>query len=169
MTRTRIAFVCSGNICRSPLAEGVFTRLVRDAGLEPDFDVESFGTGPWHVGESADPRAQQIARAHGLVLGQADVDEAGAGHFGAGDFGRLDLVIALDGEVATALRRLAPSSADRAKVRLLREFDPQTADAYDLDVPDPYYAGPDGFELAFQMIERSARRLLATLRPPLRA
>ena len=163
MTRTRLAFVCSGNICRSPLAEGVFARLVRDAGLEPDFDVESFGTGPWHVGEAADPRAQQTARAHGLVLDSVAQQITGA------DFARLDLVVALDGEVATALRRLAPTPADRAKVRLLREFDSQTADAYDLDVPDPYYAGPDGFELAYQMIDRSARRLLETLRPPLRA
>ncbi|MCC7359458.1 MAG: low molecular weight phosphotyrosine protein phosphatase [Anaerolineales bacterium] len=163
MTLTCIAFVCSGNICRSPLAEAVFAHLVREAGHETEFDVESFGTGPWHVGEGADPRAQRTARAHGLLLSGT------AQQITSGDFARLDLAVALDTKVAAALRQLAPTPADRAKVRLLREFDPGAVNKYDLDVPDPYYSGPDGFELAYQMIERSARRLLEALGRPLRA
>ena len=158
MTLTRISFVCSGNICRSPIAESVFVRLVQAAGLENAFEVESAGVGPWHVGEAPDPRASQTARAHGIAL------DTVAQQIRARDFGRLDYVIALDAEVASTLRRLAPSPVDRAKVRLLREFDPQPPANGDLDVPDPYYAGPDGFETAYQMIERSARRLLDTLR-----
>jgi len=141
------------------MAESVFVRLVSEAGLDGAFEVESAGVGPWHVGEAPDPRASQTARAHGIAL------DTVAQQIQARDFGRLDHIIALDGEVASALRRLAPSPADQAKVRLLREFDPQAGAARDLDVPDPYYAGPDGFEIAYQMIERSARRLLETLRP----
>src|SRR5690349_13145003 len=159
MSRTRVAFVCSGNICRSPMAEGVFVRLVSEAGLDADFDVESAGVGPWHVGEAPDPRAAQTARAHGVAL------DTVAQQIQARDFGRFDWLLALDGDVANTLRRMAPTPADRAKVRLLREFDPQTANPYDLDVPDPYYSGPDGFETAYEMIERSARRLLDTLKP----
>ncbi len=140
------------------MAESVFVSLVSAAGLDAEFEVESAGVGPWHVGEAPDPRASQTARAHGIALHSV------AQQMQARDFGRLDHVIALDGEVATALRRLAPSPADQAKVQLLREFDPLTPGTPDLDVPDPYYAGPDGFEIAYQMIERSARHLLETLR-----
>lgn len=140
------------------MAEGVFARLVQEAGLAHAFEIESAGVGPWHVGEAPDPRARQTARAHGLALASV------AQQIQAADFARLDHVIALDAEVAAALRRLAPSAADRAKVRLLREFDPHLPANGSLDVPDPYYAGPDGFELAYQMIERSSRGLLETLR-----
>jgi protein-tyrosine phosphatase len=160
MTLIRLSFVCSGNICRSPMAEGVFARLVQEAGLAGAFEIESAGVGPWHVGEAADPRARQTARDHGIALTSV------AQQIQPGDFARLDFVIALDNTVAAALRRLAPTPADRAKVRLLREFDPQAVGDHDLDVPDPYYAGPNGFEVAYQMIERSARRLLETVRTP---
>lgn len=140
------------------MAEGIFARLVHEAGLAQAFEIESAGVGPWHVGEAPDPRARQTARAHGLAL------DSVAQQIQSTDFSRLDHVIALDGQVAAQLRRLAPTATDRAKVRLLREFDPQLPSQGDLDVPDPYYAGPDGFELAYQMIERSAQRLLETLR-----
>jgi protein-tyrosine phosphatase len=162
----RLSFVCLGNICRSPLAEGVFRRLVDNAGLGAAYEIESAGVGPWHVGEAPDPRSQHIARAHGLSL------DSIAQQITARDFARLDLILALDGEVADSLHRLAPTAADRAKVRLLREFDPQANPhngRANLDVPDPYYGGPDGFEAAFQMIERSARGLLAHLQGQPRA
>jgi protein-tyrosine phosphatase len=161
MSMMRISFVCLGNICRSPMAEGVFRHLVQQAGLEDAFEIESAGVGPWHIGESPDTRAQQTARAHGIEL------DCVAQQFTPRDFARLDHVIALDGEVAAQLRRLAPTPADRAKVRLLREFDPETprGSRASLDVPDPYYGGRDGFETAYQMIERSARGLLAELHP----
>jgi protein-tyrosine phosphatase len=162
MSKIRISFVCLGNICRSPMAEGVFRHLVEQAGLEGAFEIESAGVGPWHVGEAPDARAQQTARGHGIVL------DSIAQQITQRDFGRLDYLIALDGDVAAQLRRLAPTPVDRAKVRLLREFDPQAQQSrHDgLDVPDPYYGGADGFEAAYQMIERSARRLLAEIRLP---
>lgn len=166
MSKINISFVCLGNICRSPMAEGIFQHLVEQASLANQFQVESAGVGGWHAGEPADPRAQATARAHGLRLTRR------ARQFQPADFARLDAIIALDTDVAEALRRLAPTRADQSKVRLLREYDPlrpstaavapRTAD---LDVPDPYYGGPDGFEDAFQMIERSSRRLLDSLTP----
>jgi len=166
MSPINISFVCLGNICRSPLAEGVFHHLVKQAGLADQFHIESAGVGGWHVGELADPRARDTARAHGLTL------TSRAQQFRPADFGRLDAIIALDSDVADALRRMAPTAADRAKVHLLREYDPAivagsgaSRRAADLDVPDPYYGGPEGFEDAYQMIERSSRRLLASLTP----
>jgi protein-tyrosine phosphatase len=166
MATFNISFVCLGNICRSPMAEGVFKHLVEQAGLAGRFHIESAGIGGWHAGEPADRRAQATARAHGLNLTNR------AQQFRADDFARLDAVLALDTDVAEALRRLAPTPADRAKVRLLREHDPSLAvgsgaarRGTDLDVPDPYNGGPEGFEDAYQMIERSSRRLLQSLSP----
>jgi len=160
----RISFVCLGNICRSPMAEGVFQSLVEQAQLADQFQIESAGIGGWHAGESADARAQATAQSHGIHL------TSRARQFQRADFARLEAVMALDSEVADALRRLAPTAADRAKVRLLREYDPlrptgAAAHSADLDVPDPYYGGPEGFEDAFQMIERSSRQLLQQLAP----
>ena len=136
----------------------------KQAGIAATLHVESFGVGPWHVGEAPDPRAQQTALRHGLRLtGRAQ-------QFKARDFERFDQVWALDTEVADALRRLAPNAAARQKVRLLRELDPQraarTARRYEdpLDVPDPYYGGPEGFEEVYTILERSSRALIETLR-----
>jgi len=160
----RISFVCLGNICRSPMAEGVFKSLVEQARLTGQFHIESAGIGGWHAGESADARAQATAQSHGIHL------TSRARQFQRADFARLEAVMALDSDVADALRRLAPTAADRAKVHLLREYDPLlrkdvTASSVDMDVPDPYYGGPEGFEDAFQMIERSSRQLLQQLAP----
>jgi protein-tyrosine phosphatase len=166
MTVTRVSFVCSGNICRSPLAEGIFKHQVQQAGLSEQLHIESFGIGPWHVGESPDRRAQLTAQRHGLRL------TSRAQQWQPRDFARFDHVLALDADVADYLRRLAPTEPDRRKVRLLREHDPaldhsrvrEQPAADDLDVPDPYYGGPEGFEDAYQMIERSGARLLESLR-----
>jgi protein-tyrosine phosphatase len=162
--KTRITFVCLGNICRSPLAEGVFKHLVEEAGAEGEFEIESSGVGSWHVGEAADQRAQETARRHGLQLTGV------AQQFSPRDFDRFDVIVALDREVAAHLKRMAPNPGAQRKVRLLRESDPErgpSAERYaseDLDVPDPYYGGPKGFESAYQMIERSSRKLLEELR-----
>ncbi len=153
---THICFVCLGNICRSPLAEGVFKRLAAQAGLDGRFHVESAGMGAWHVGEPPDPRSQSVALAHGVRL------DSTARQFKAGDFARFDRVIALDADIAADLRRLAPGEAERRKIHLLREYDPQARG--DLDVPDPYYGGRADFERVYQMIERSCRGLLEALR-----
>ncbi|MBI4770341.1 MAG: low molecular weight phosphotyrosine protein phosphatase [Chloroflexi bacterium] len=150
-----VCFVCLGNICRSPLAEGVFNHLAEQAGLDGQVIAESAATSDYHVGERPDPRAGAVARQHGIEL------RSRARQFHARDFARYDAVIAMDRANREHLRRIAPTPADRARVRLLRDYDPLASG--EADVPDPYYGGPDGFEKVYQMIERSCRALLEEL------
>ncbi|MEU6550689.1 low molecular weight protein-tyrosine-phosphatase [Streptomyces sp. NPDC046915] len=152
----RVCFVCTGNICRSPMAESVFRARVAEAGLEELIEVDSAGTGGWHEGDGADPRTVSVLDDHGYDSGHT------ARQFQASWFGRLDLVIALDTGHLKALRRLAPTEEDARKVRLLRSYDPAAAD--DLDVPDPYYGGLDGFEECLEMVEAASTGLLAAVR-----
>lgn len=143
----RVLFVCSGNICRSPTAEAVMSRLVAEAGLADEIEVDSAGTGSWHVGEPPDPRAVAAAAARDLnVAGVArQVEQA--------DFDRFDLLLAVDDENLSRLRRSTPpGAADR--VRKLAED----------DVPDPYYGGPDGFDRVLDLLEKHCRALLDELR-----
>ena len=150
----RILFVCLGNICRSPTAEGVMRSLLREAGLEDEVEVDSAGTGDWHLGEPPDVRATAAARARGIVL------EGEARQVSARDFERYDLLLAADRENLRHLRALAPDEQARAKVRLLREFDPDSDGAPDLDVPDPYYGGAVGFEDVLDLVDAACRGLL---------
>ena len=152
MTLKKICFVCMGNICRSPLAEGVFKQLVKQAKLDDRFHIESAAIGAWHVGEAPDPRAQRTAQAHGIRLDRT------AQQFRPDDFARFDAVLALDGEIGADLHRLAPTPQARQKIRLLREYDPLANG--DFDVPDPYYGRPEDFDRAYQMIERACEQLL---------
>ncbi|MFD9187799.1 low molecular weight protein-tyrosine-phosphatase [Streptomyces phaeochromogenes] len=156
----RVCFVCTGNICRSPMAESVFRARVAEAGLEDLVEVDSAGTGGWHEGDGADPRTVSVLEAGGYEGGHA------ARQFHADWFARLDLVIALDAGHLRALRRLAPTEADAEKVRLLRSYDPAvtSASGADLDVPDPYYGGLDGFEECLEMVEAASPGLLAAVR-----
>ncbi|MEU2108202.1 low molecular weight protein-tyrosine-phosphatase [Streptomyces sp. NPDC019507] len=151
-----VCFVCTGNICRSPMAESVFRARVEDAGLDGLVVVDSAGTGGWHEGDGADPRTVDVLREHGYPSGHV------ARQFRPSWFARLDLVIALDEGHLRELRRLAPTAADAAKVRLLRSYDP--AAGADLDVPDPYYGGTDGFEECLNMVESASEGLLAAVR-----
>jgi protein-tyrosine phosphatase len=153
----RVCFVCLGNICRSPTAEAVMRQRVAEAGLSDAIEVESAGTGSWHVGDPPDARAAQEARARGLVM------DGRAQQFRAADFGRFDLVLAMDEENAAYLRRIAPDADAAAKVRLLREFDPHAA-GDDLSVPDPYYGGPEGFSTVFGLVDAACRGLVEHLR-----
>lgn len=154
----RLCFVCLGNICRSPLAEGVFLHLAAAAGRAQQYSVESAGLGGWHVGEPPDPRAQRVAQAHGITL------SGRARRFRRDDFARFDLIVALDQPVLAGLADLAPQPAARAKLRCLRDFD--AAAAGQRDVPDPYDGDERQFELAYQLIEPACRGLLAqTLGP----
>ncbi len=147
---TSVLFVCLGNICRSPLAEGVFAHLARQADL--DVRVDSAGTGSWHVGERPDARALAVARAHGVEL------PGHARQVDAGDMRDFDHVIAMDGANLAHLAALRRSSGGSARLRLLREFDPEARG--DQDVPDPYYGNRRGFEECFQIVKRSCRGLL---------
>ena len=159
MASTRILFVCMGNICRSPTAEAVMRARVREAGLEDEISVDSAGTGSWHAGEPPDPRSVAAGARRGLSVGGA------ARQVRAGDFDTFDLMLACDTDNVRDLRRLAKTEAGRAKVRLLREFDPASAGAPDLDVPDPYFgAGGDGFERVIDLIDAACVGLLAQLR-----
>lgn len=155
-TKTKIVFVCLGNIVRSPLAENMFRHLTRIDGIEDQFSVDSAGVGDWHTGEPPDSRMRRVAQKHGLIY---DGQARQITHRDMQDF---DLIIAMDRENAAYLRRLAGSAEEEAKIHLLREFDSQgTPQA---SVPDPYYGNLDGFEEVYQIIERSCQGLLQSLK-----
>jgi protein-tyrosine phosphatase len=158
--RYRLAVVCLGNICRSPMAEAVLRSLARDAGLASSIVVSSAATGDWHVGERADARTISALAGRGYD---------GAGHrarqFDSSWFGDLDLVIAFDRGQARILRGWAPSEHDRAKVELLLSFDP-AIDA--IDVPDPYYSDAAQFDAVLALIERATIALFRQLEPGIR-
>jgi protein-tyrosine phosphatase len=154
----RVLFVCLGNICRSPTAEGVMRKLVADAGLEDRVEVDSAGTGSWHVGAKPDPRATTAAAKAGFELGGRARQVNGA------DFDRFDLILAMDRFNASELLGMAPGGAGAEKVRLLREFDPASTGEWNLDVPDPYEGGPKGFQHALALIEAACKGLLDELR-----
>jgi len=151
----RLLFVCLGNICRSPTAEGVMRTLVREAGLRERIELDSAGTGAWHVGESPDARATDAAERRGIVL------EGAARKVRPRDFEEFDLILAMDANNLRDLRRMAPDDQAREKVRLLREWDP-TADG-DLDVAHPYYGGPGGFDRVLDLVQASCASLLQQL------
>ncbi|WP_181793926.1 low molecular weight protein-tyrosine-phosphatase [Streptomyces sp. WELS2] len=155
----RVCFVCTGNICRSPMAESVFRARVAEAGLGDLVVVDSAGTDGWHEGEPADPRTVSVLEEHGYG------SEHTARRFLPSWFARLDLVIALDTGHLRALRRLAPTEEDARKIRLLRSYDPSAGP--DLDVPDPYYGGRDGFEECLEMVEAASTGLLAAVQDEL--
>ena len=132
--------------------------LLREEGLEDEIVVDSAGTGAWHAGNPPDRRATAAARARGVVL------EGAARQVRPSDFEDYDLLLVADRENLADLRAIAPDDAARAKVRLLREFDPASDGAPDLDVPDPYFGGPDGFEDVLDLVEAACRGLLAEIR-----
>ena len=152
----RILFVCMGNICRSPTAEGVMRQLLDEEGLADRVHVESAGTGGWHVGEPPDERATLAARQRGITLSGA------AQQVRPADFRDYDLLIAMDRGNLRELLAIAPDEEAAENVRLLREFDP--AASGDLDVPDPYFGGDRGFETVLDMVEAACRGLLDELR-----
>lgn len=158
----RVSFVCLGNICRSPTAEAVMRHLVHAAGLDERIEIDSAGTGGWHVGEPRDRRSSAVGKQRGVPLGGR------ARQFVAVDFARFDYILAMDRQNLVTLLALAPDEASRAKVRLLRSFDRAGPSGSDGpaggDVPDPYYGGPQGFEEVFDICEAACRGLLAHIR-----
>ncbi|MDI5964404.1 low molecular weight protein-tyrosine-phosphatase [Streptantibioticus silvisoli] len=147
-----ICFVCTGNICRSPSAAAVFAHQVQRAGLADRVRVTSAGTGPWHVGEPMDTRSGRALAARGYPTAHTAA-QVGGPHLGA------DLLVALDDWHRAELLDLVD---DPQRVVLLRSFDPAAGD--DLDVPDPYYGGADGFDDVLTMIEAATPGLLAHVR-----
>jgi len=154
--KLRVCFVCSGNICRSPTAEGVFKKLVADAELAHAFHVESAGIGDWHVGDRPDPRTVRAAEARGYRL------ESRAQHWKVRDFERFDYVVAMDRSHAAALRRLGVTPAMKAKISLARDHVPNGPRG--ADVPDPYYGDLEGFEEVVDLCLDACGALLADLR-----
>ena len=152
-----VCFVCAGNICRSPSAEGIFRHLARERGVLDRFDVDSAGTGNWHVGEAPNVRARAAAGARGVVL------QGTARQFQPTDFERFDHVLAMDHENRDHLRRMVVREGDLAKIHLLLEFDP--ASAPDAEVPDPYYGGVADYELVIELCLRACAGLLDRLAP----
>ncbi len=151
---TRILFVCLGNIIRSPLAEHAFRQAVEQGGVSGKYQADSAGTAGWHTGEQPDARMRKTAASHGLSY------DGTARQVSEQDFEDFDLIIAMDSSNYRSLSDLAGNDEARAKIRLMREFDPR---ADGMDVPDPYYGGQDGFEDTFHIVRRSVAGLLDAL------
>jgi protein-tyrosine phosphatase len=156
----KILFVCLGNICRSPTAEAVVRTLAVREAPELELEVDSAGTAGYHVGEPPDPRTRAAAARRGY-----DLTELRARIVEPGDFERFHLILAMDRENLTVLRRRAPQAAQE-RLRLFLEFAPDTEAE---DVPDPYYGGPNGFEEVLDLVEQAARGLIRDLRRRARA
>lgn len=149
----RVLFVCLGNICRSPTAEGVFQQAVVRAGLDDRVTIDSCGVGDWHVEKAPDPRSQAAARQRGIEIGHLR-----ARQLKASDFHEFDYVLGMDRENLAAMRALQPANS-QAQVGLLLDY----AGLPQSDVPDPYYGGDDGFEQVLDLIERASQGLLDEL------
>jgi len=145
----RILFVCMGNICRSPTAEGVMRHLLDERGLDGEIEVASAGTGGWHAGSPPDARATEAAQARGITL------EGAARQVTRSDFEDYDVLVAMDRENLADLRAIAPPGTE-GKIRLLLDG---------RDVPDPYYGGPRGFEEVLDLVQAGCERLLDDLAP----
>lgn len=152
MEKKKILFVCLGNICRSPAAEGVFRQLVKERGLEYAFEIDSAGTAGYHAGEPADRRMQQHARRRGYNL-----TSISRKFNPAVDFDKFNLVVAMDNENVSNLKRMARSPEDVVKISKMTDFS-KTRNY--TEIPDPYYGGDDGFELVLDLLEDSCGGLL---------
>lgn len=159
--RIGVLFVCLGNICRSPLAAGVFLHHARLRGVAHRFDVDSCGTGGWHAGAAPDPRSVAVAALRSITL-----DHRARQLDARRDFARFHHILAMD---RSNLRDIAAAGETlgvaHARVRLLRSFDPNAGCHENGEIPDPYYGGQDGFERVFSMIDSSCAALLENILP----
>lgn len=152
----RLCFVCLGNICRSPIAEGVMRHLVREAGLSGLVEIDSAGTAGYHAGEPPDTRARAAGRRFGVDVGGR------ARQFKSVDFARFDYVLALDRSNFDDLGEIAPDAASRKKLQLLRSFDVEAP--HGASVPDPYYGGDEDFDDVVRMCLAACSALLERVR-----
>ncbi len=153
----RLLFVCLGNICRSPTAAGVMQHLLEREGIE-GVEVDSAGTGSWHVGHPPDGRATAAAAARGIELAGE------ARRVTPADLRSFDLIVAMDSANRADLLALAGGEEERARVRLMREFDPESVAAGDLDVPDPYLGDDHGFDDVLDLVARACEGLIDDVR-----
>lgn len=152
----RVLFVCLGNICRSPLAEGLFQEKVNAAGLADRIEVDSAGTGGWHVGAPPDERMTATARQRGV-----DLSRLRARQLERADLGDYDHVFVMDKSNLHDALALDPTGDHSTRVRLFREFDPEPGD---YQVPDPYYGGDQGFHTVYDIVDRTTEAILDRLR-----
>lgn len=150
----KICFVCLGNICRSPTAEGIFQHLVNERGLQAYFEVDSAGTSAYHVGESANSKSQRTAEKYGITLNST------ARQFDTFDLEHYDLVLAMDRENLENIKRMNSRGGNTAQIGMLRDFDPEPGNG---EVPDPYFGGREGFENVFRIVRRSCEVILDEL------
>jgi protein-tyrosine phosphatase len=151
--QTSVLFVCLGNICRSPLAEGVFRQALEACGIGDAFAVDSAGTGAWHVGSAPDPRSVAIAEQHWI-----DISRQKARKVATSDFERFDLILGMDMSNCEELLAIAPAGAED-RVHLFMDY----AGVGKIEVPDPYYGGADGFLTVYRMIRDASEALAAKL------
>jgi len=155
MKNIRVLFVCMGNICRSPLAHGLFEHLVKKEGLDTLIEVDSAGTHAYHVGEAPDPRSQDTARQRGI-----DISGQRARKVCVADFEEFDYVLAMDRDNYAILESICPAGHED-KLHLFLDFAPELPES---EVPDPYYGGRSGFDRVFDLVEAAAHGLLAEIR-----
>jgi protein-tyrosine phosphatase len=148
----KVLFVCLGNICRSPLAEGIFRKLVDENGLGNLIYYDSAGTSDYHIGEDPDPRTVKNALKNGVILSHK------GRQFKKRDFAEFDYVLAMDRSNHMNILKLNGGGEILAKLYLMREFDP--ADDGTTEVPDPYFGGEEGFQLVFDILKRSNEQFL---------
>ncbi|MDX1319480.1 MAG: low molecular weight protein-tyrosine-phosphatase [Oceanospirillum sp.] len=154
MSRIKVLFVCLGNICRSPTADGVFRKLVADAGLQDLIEIDSAGTAAWHVGKSPDPRTQDAAASRGYDLSGLRARQAVPE-----DFYKYDHILAMDLSNLENLQQIRPADAS-ARLGLFLDYAP---DLGIKEVPDPYYGGESGFEQVLDLVETAGKNLLVEL------
>ena len=152
----KVLFVCLGNICRSPTAEGIFRNLVRESGLHHQIQVDSRGTGGWHVAEPPDPRSQETALEFGV-----DISDLRGAQFSTYDFEQYDLILVMDEGNHRDVLRLARDEEDRKKVDFLLSYSKVPKSR---NVPDPYHGGPEGFRQVYKLIEEACHNLLHSLK-----
>lgn len=156
-------FVCTGNICRSPLAHGLLEHLAREAGVGDCYQIESSGLTAYHAGDNVDPRMRRVAARNGVHLDHR------AQHFDPLDLERYDLILVMDAGHLRSIRRMTAVPEQLEKVKLFREYDPEVRGdsrgrvERNIDVPDPWYGGSDGFRNVYAMVERTCRALFHEL------
>ena len=157
MKPIKILFVCMGNICRSPTAEGVFNKVIQDKGMVNHFIVDSAGTHAYHVGEQSDTRSQQMARSRGI-----DLSKIRARKVVQSDFEHFDHILAMDSDNYHILLTESPEQY-RHKIKLFLDYAPERKEK---DVPDPYYGGQNGFAHVFDLVEDASKGFYDSVTAP---